>query len=161
MVILRPFWLKMAWFGSFEHYNWLNMGQYVCLRLSIGEYQWDVVISMDNYHVYHTWPSKLALDGRFWGKFHSIWANLSHSVVGSLWSGASHNIQKLAKPQQHVLHEILTPLSRKIIFIRAIFLVRSHLPLSQRPPVKASILAMLSEISHIWAPRWMWMDESV
>ena len=95
MVILGPFWLKMAWFGSFEHYNWLNMGQYVCLRLSIGEYQWDVVISMDNYHVYHTWPSKLALNGQFLGKFHSIWANLSHSLVGSLWSGASHNMKKL------------------------------------------------------------------
>ena len=34
-------------------------------------------------------------------------------------------MQKLAKPQQHVLHEILTPLSQKIIFIRAIFLILS------------------------------------
>ena len=50
---------------------------------------------MDNNNFYFTWPSKLALDGWFWGKFYRIWANSSPYMVGSLWSGTSYNMQKL------------------------------------------------------------------
>ena len=39
MVILGPFWLKKAQFGYFDDYNRLNMGHYMSLSLSIGEYQ--------------------------------------------------------------------------------------------------------------------------
>ena len=118
-----PFWLKKAQFGSFDDYNWLKMGWYVYPWVAFGEYQWYVGISMGNNHDHHTWHSKLGLNGQFWLRINLIWATLGHSMVGSLWSGTSHNMKKLAKPHQHVLHEILTPLSPKISFIRPIVLV--------------------------------------
>ena len=123
MVILGPFWLKKAQFGSFDDYNWLKMGWYVYPWVAFGEYQWYVGISMGNNHDHHTWHSKLGLNGQFWLRINLIWATLGHSMVGSLWSGTSHNMKKLAKPHQHVQHEILTPLSPKISFIRPIVLV--------------------------------------
>ena len=76
------------------------MGQYVCLRLLIGEYQWDVVISMDNYHVYHTWPSKLALDGQFWGNFTQF-----EPISAILWSAPFDQVPPTACVQnEETLH---------------------------------------------------------
>ena len=118
-----PFWMIKARFRSFDDYNWLNMAWYVSPWVAFGEYQWYVGISMGNNHDHHTWHSKLGLNGQFWLRINLIWATLGHSMVGSLWSGTSHNMKKLAKPHQHVQHEILTPLSPKISFIRPIVLV--------------------------------------
>ena len=91
------FWPKLAQFGPFDEYNCLIKSQYACLLLSIVISNLSVVILMDNNNFYFTWPSKLALDGWFWGKFYRIWANSSPYMVGSLWSGTSHNMKKLGK----------------------------------------------------------------
>ena len=135
------------------------MAQYVSLWLSLGEYQWCVGISMDIIHGHHTWPSKLALNGQFGRKFHLIWATLSHSMVGSLWSRNLHNMQKLAKPHQHVPHEILMSLSPKIIFIRQIVLVLSAFYGASVSRHLTYFGWNLRYTAVIWAARVMWIDK--
>ena len=86
----------------------------------------------------HTWLSKLSLNGQFWRKFHLISANSSHPIVGLLWSGTSTTMGNLLKAHHHVLYEIPTHLSQKIIFIQPKFLKLSPLWVPLGPPWKRS-----------------------